>query len=105
MKAWLMAFAVTQAIEVPVYGLLATERKWAIAFGASLLTHAVVWFVFPRFFPGPYLVMIACAELFAVAVEAAYLASCGVRRPIEWSFLANALSFGTGLVLQRHGIL
>ena len=105
MKAWLIAFAITQAVEVPLYGFGALSRRWALAFGASLLTHPIVWFVFPRFFPGPYPVMVGCAELFAVAVKAAYLASLGVRRPIEWSFIANASSFGTGLLLRHFGLI
>jgi hypothetical protein len=105
MKEWLLAFAVTQAIEVPLYGIFALPRRWAVAFGASLLTHPVVWFVFPRFFPGPYVVMIACAELFAVAVEAAYLKRFGVKRPLQWSLAANAASFGTGVLLQHWQLL
>lgn len=105
MRAWLVAFAITQAVEVPIYGLGPLRRRWAAAFGASLITHPIVWFVFPRFFPGPYEVMLACAELFAVAIEAAWLASLGVQRPIEWSFIANAASFGTGLVLRHFGLI
>jgi hypothetical protein len=105
LKAWLIAFAVTQAVEVPIYGLGATERKWGVAFGASLITHPIVWFVFPRYFPGSYPVMIACAELFAVAIEATWLASFGVRKPIEWSFFANMASFCTGLVLQHFRVI
>ena len=104
-KAWLIAFAITQAVEVPIYGLGATERKWGVAFGASLITHPIVWFVFPRYFPGSYPVMIACAELFAVAIEATWLATFGVRRPIEWSFFANLASFSTGVLLQHFRVI
>ncbi len=105
LKAWLAAFAFTQLIEVPLY-LAATGRRWVAAFGASLITHPIVWFVFPRYWPrGHWESMVACAELFAVAIEAAWLASFGVKRPIEWAFAANAASFVTGLALQHFGVL
>ena len=105
MKPWLIAFAVTQLVEVPIY-LKATERKWIAAFGASLITHPIVWFVFPRYWPrGHWESMLVCAELFAVAVEAAWLASWGVKRPIEWAFVANAASFSVGLLLQHFHLI
>ncbi|MBL8954441.1 MAG: hypothetical protein JNK82_26925 [Myxococcaceae bacterium] len=110
MKPWLIAFALTQLVEVPIYLVAASStesgRKWVAAFGASAITHPVVWFVFPRYWPtGHWWQMVACAELFAVAVEAAWLASFGVKRPIEWSFFANATSFGLGLVLQHFRVI
>lgn len=105
MKHWLIAFAVTQAVEVPLY-LRATERKWVAAFGASLITHPIVWFLFPRYWPrGHWETMVACSVLFAVAVEAAWLASFGVKRPIEWALLANAASFLASAVLHHYRVI
>lgn len=105
LKAWLIAFGVTQLVEVPIY-LRATERRWVAALGASLITHPIVWFVFPKVWPrGHWESMVACAELFAVAVEAAWLATFGVKRPIEWAFAANAASFVAGLVLQHFRVI
>lgn len=105
MKPWLIAFAVTQLVEVPIY-LRATGRKWLAAFGASLITHPVVWFLLPRFWPrGHWESLLIASALFCVAIEAAWLASWGVKRPIEWSLVANGASFAVTLVLQHKGLL
>jgi hypothetical protein len=96
--AWLLAFAFTQAVEIPIYRR-AGAPLW-VAFGASALTHPVVWFVFPR--AGlPWLWMVLWAELFAWLAEAAWLRWHGVRRPLWWSLLANGASLSLGL-LSRH---
>ena len=51
---WIMAFTLTQVIEITV-GMLfwkdekvSSIRKIATLFGASLITHPMVWFVFPE---------------------------------------------------------
>jgi hypothetical protein len=112
--AWAGAFFFTQAVEVPVWAYaLRTDRKlalgeerwplWlcvAVAFGASAITHPVVWFVFPQLAPGSYWVMIAQAETFAVLVEAAYAWGLGLRSPLVWSVLANCASAGLGLLCR-----
>ena len=77
-----------------------------IAFGASLATHPVVWFVAPFFWyrafdVSTYPAMVAVVEVFAVVVEALYLRAFGVRSALAWSFAANAMSFVGGLLL-RH---
>lgn len=108
-RSWLDAFALTQLIEAPIYvtALRAgapPARGWAaalaLALGPSALTHPIVWFVFPRLLPEPYWAMLACAEVFAVAAEAGYLRLLGLRRPLELSLIANAASFGVGLVCR-----
>jgi len=115
MLSWLVAFAFTQVVECPVYlvalrdadGRGAQRRAWwcklVIAFGASAITHPIVWFGFPRLWLGlgelgGYWTMVACAEAFAVGVEAGYLRAFRVAQPWAWSVLANAASFGLGLV-------
>src|SRR5689334_18085550 len=85
LSAWLSGFAFTQIVEVPIY--VAAMRRTpsddhpllrrlpvqiALAFGASLVTHPIVWFVIPRIRFDSYGQMVACAESFAVAVEALY---------------------------------
>jgi hypothetical protein len=109
--SWLGAFLFTQAVEVPVWApALRTDRRltpgaeawplWrcvAVGFGASAITHPIVWFLFPRYAPGSYWVMTAQAEAFAVLVEAAYARAFGLQRALTWSLLANALSAGLGL--------
>lgn len=101
MRAWLVAFAFTQAFEVPLY--LRATGSWRIAFFASALTHPIVWFVFPQMMAHgvSYWPMVAAAEVFAVTAEAVWLFANGVPRALLWSFLANATS-ATGGLLLRH---
>jgi hypothetical protein len=102
---WLSAFVLTQLVEVPIY-LLAQRRsarplpaRAIVGFIASALTHPVVWFVFPEVLERlPWEWMVACAELFAIVVEALWLRACGVPRPLFWSVIANGASFSTGLI-------
>lgn len=98
LQAWFWAFVFTQMVEVPIYavglrvGLLA-------AFGASAITLPIVWFVIFRALPLPYLWLIVIAEAFAIAAEAAYFGLIFHRRRAWlWSAIANAASFGTGML-------
>ncbi len=97
---WLVAFAFTQAFELPIY--FWASRSWRVGFFASAITHPVVWFVFPVLMTVGvgYWPMVALAEAFAVGVEAWWLWHHGVRRPLLWSLLANATSAGLGLLLR-----
>ena len=109
MIPWLVAFVFTQVVEVPIYlrALDAEGRKLStplailIGFGASALTHPIVWFVFPRVVPLSYWGMVGCAEAFAVGAEALYFRAFGVKRALLWSLAANGASAGLGL-LCRH---
>ena len=105
---WIMAFTLTQVIEITV-GMLfwrdkevSSLRKISILFGASLITHPMVWFVFPQirdeggFSYGEYLLM---AESYAYGVEALYYYAFRVQRPILLSVIANTCSFLTGVML------
>lgn len=123
LSTWPEAFLFTQAIEVPIYVLamrhaiarsaskFPTRLGWqlAVAFGASLVTHPLVWFVIPRLpatFADPmqaYVEYVVRAEAFAVAVEAFYfrlLGAASARRALVWSLLANGLSAGSGFALR-----
>lgn len=103
--AWLRAFLLTQVVEMGVYVHLPREaRPWperaAIAFGASAVTHPVVWFVLPELARGlGWWSTVALAELFAFGVEALWLAAFGVRWPwaLAGSLFANGWSFTLGL--------
>lgn len=118
-RGWVSAFLFTQAVEIPVYVLAmrrALEREvarrprglplqLAVAFGASAITHPIVWFVIsglpPSFQdPGPaYIEYVVRAESFALIVEAFYFyLVCGITfgRALVWSLLANGLSAGLG---------
>ena len=125
--AWLWAFLFTQAVEVPIYAYalwhfgrvrpggqpLPTWARAALGFGASAITHPVVWFWFPRapggavllawlFLPHAaprgYLPMVLEAEAFAVIVEAMYMDAVGLRWALPWSLVANGASAGIGLL-------
>lgn len=114
-EAWLSAFVFTQLVEVPVYVLAmrhAQRAGWSerpreihhqilLAFGASAITHPMVWYLIPNVADprASYALYVATAEAFAVVVEAFYFRSCHVawlRRAFVWSVLANALSAGLG---------
>lgn len=124
LAAWLAAFFFTQAVEVPIY-VVALRRGspargagpetrsapdarslltlYGIGFGASALTHPIVWFVSPRLPFGSYMAMLACAEVFAVVVEGVYLRALGgvsLRRGLMLSLLANAASVILGLACR-----
>lgn len=101
--AWLRAFAVTQLVEIPVY-TRTTRASRAQAFGASLLTHPVLWFViFPNLHAG-YWTKLAAGELFAWLAEAGYLRALGAtpswRRALACSLAANAASVAVGMLLR-----
>ncbi len=109
MIPWLGAFVFTQLVECPIYvaALRKSERSWAlalaIAFGASAITHPVVWFVIPWLWnalhrAGGYWGMVVAAELFAILVEALYLNRLGLRRALVWAFVANLSSVTLGLI-------
>lgn len=102
LASWLSAFAVTQIVEVPIHAraLAHRRRRWRWAFGASLTTHPVVYWVFPWLWPGEYWTVVAAAEAFAVGVEALYLTALGVQRSVAWALLANAASLAVGLGLR-----
>ncbi len=102
---WFAAFVVTQIVEMPLYAVAARPRPDAqralVAFGASALTHPIVWFGMLHAPTSPYLVRVLVAEVFAVLVEAAWLRWWGVQRPLTWSLGANAASVVVGLVSRR----
>jgi hypothetical protein len=115
LRAWLSAFLFTQAVEVPIY--VVALRRWgdrarfgalpvavAVGFGASLLTHPIVWFEIPRMPFRSYGEMVAFAETFAVVAEGLYLYAVGAfvfRRAMLVSLLANGASASLGLVLRE----
>ncbi|MBI5517003.1 MAG: hypothetical protein HY909_24690 [Deltaproteobacteria bacterium] len=112
--SWFRAFLWTTALEVPVAAWLlrdgdaALPRRVARVSLASVLTHPAVWFVFP-FLGLSYRAQVAASELWAVLAELVFYRlmfwELGWRRCAQASLLANALSFLTGLGLQRWGAL
>jgi hypothetical protein len=99
MKRWLAAFLFTQVVEVqvPIYGY-ALRGRALVAFGASALTHPIVWFVIPRVWHGGgYLGLVAVSEAFAILAEAFYMKKAGLAHPLRWSIAANLASSSLGL--------
>jgi hypothetical protein len=96
--AWLLAFAFTQAVEVPIY--LRAGASFRTAFLASTLTHPLVWFGFPtvRALGLGYAGTVVLVECFAIGVEALWLSTRGVKRALLWSLLANGASVALGFL-------
>ncbi len=107
---WIRAFAFTQLIEVPIYvaaliafaPALSRTKRWAVAFLCSLLTHPIVWFVFPRIIDSytDYVPMVIAAETFAVCVEAMVLSLATARHAFVLAFFTNMLSMSLGFVIR-----
>jgi hypothetical protein len=112
---WLRAFLLTQLVEMPIYawalGRPAMPRRalWLralAAFGASAITHPLVWMSTGHlasalgFWPA-----VAIIELGVVGVEAVYFRLWRLRRALFWAFAANAASFGIGLIVGELGWL
>ncbi len=118
MSRWLFAFLFTELVECPIYWTALDDRaersrvprsrlaRLALVFGASAITHPVVWFVIPWLWreldrPGGYWAMAAAAETFAVVVEGGYLRLFGVRRALWWALVANLTSVTLGLLSRQ----
>jgi hypothetical protein len=103
---WITAFAITQAVELPVYLVagrrLDAGRRWLLALGASLVTHPLVWFAFP-WQTAPWELCFLAGETFAVVAEGALGRLAGLRHPWLWSLAANASSVAVGMVIQEVG--
>ena len=91
------ALLVTLAVEVPLYAAALAALRFATAARAALigaavnlLTHPLLWFVFPRIHP--FALFVVAGESAVIATEAMILAALGVRRPVLVSFAANLTS-------------
>ena len=110
LKEWALAFALTQIIEVPIVVALtrAAElpawKRAATAFVATLATHPIVWFVVPELGLGES-ARVSASEGWAFGAECViyrlFLAPLGWRASAAASALANAASFGIGVLLFR----
>lgn len=101
LRPWLTAFAFTQLVEVPIYAR-ALPCTPLVAFGASTITHPIVWFgFFSMGWHASYLTKLVLAETFAWLAEAVYFAfAYGARRALFWSFVANATSLSVGFTCR-----
>jgi hypothetical protein len=107
--AWLMAFLATVAVEVPIVVALTRGhptpawRRTLIAIFAQLVTHPLVWFVFPRLVGLTGRSSLALSELWAWLAEAAFYAvvlpGLSPARALGASAIANAASILVGLAI------
>ena len=104
MITWLIAFILTQVLEVPIWlwagrkVISSRGKNWLCALGASSITHPIIWTVFP-WSAGNYVVMLIAAETFVVVVEASWAKWWGIPHPWRISLLANVCSWGIGTPL------
>lgn len=105
---WPVAFALTLVIEVPIFTMLgpaATSRKRAALAGAAgtCLTHPLLWFVWFPLIHHHTLATIS-GEILVVGAECVIFhlltGRCSWTRAAAASALANAASFGLGLILR-----
>lgn len=105
---WPIAFALTQLFEMPVYWLgtrssdLSTGKRLAAGFGASALTHPILWFILYPALIGllGYWAFFVIGEVLVVLVEGLYLRAFGVKHPWLLALAANGFSAGLGLALN-----
>jgi hypothetical protein len=106
---YLVALAVTLVLEVPIVAACFPGRRLRMAWTCALATtstHLFMHFVMPRWLAGPQQVIVA-GEVLALVAEAAVYA-VAVRelgRALVASALANAASYGAGLLLVARGWL
>ena len=102
LHAWLVAFAFTQLVEVPLYAV-GLRVGIPAAFGASAITHPLLWFVIMPALPLTGYARLAVAEVIVLLIEAAYFRYGFKRgRALRWSFVANGASLGLGLLCRHY---
>jgi hypothetical protein len=97
---WLVAFAFTQIVEVPIYRRILGSRFWE-AFGASAMTHPLLWFAFVPLVKQhlTYVQYAAIGEALVVIVEGLYFRLLFTRRrALVASLAANGASYFLALL-------
>jgi hypothetical protein len=107
---WFLAFLLTVAIEVPIVVAMTRDNKmgWrrraSIVLLGQLITHPMVWFVFPTI-PGiTGHTAFTLSELYAWFGEAALYAALGLAPTslgaVGVAGVANGLSLAVGLIIS-----
>jgi len=98
--SWALAFVVTQIVEVPIWmRAFRAPLRFVKAFGATAITHPLLWFVLTPRWRGEYWTMVLFGEALVVLVEAAYARFLGARAPLLFSLVANAASAAVGIAV------
>lgn len=106
MTSWLAAFVLTQILEIPIWmwagrNFFSSRGKiFFCAFGASAITHPILWFAFPWHTGNDFIVLIV-GETFVVVTEALWAKWRGISNPWKISLLANGFSLAIGLLVQQ----
>jgi len=110
---WLKSFIFTLIIEAPFYVLLGRKAvPWwrALLAGAacSCVTHPALWFLWPRVIH-VYKLYILSGEILVCIIETfifyALARPIKLSRAVAASFIANAASYGLGVLSYKIGIL
>jgi hypothetical protein len=107
--AWLRAFLLTVLVEVPLVTLLtpssrvAWPKRACLVFAAQIMTHPLVWFVFPSLPDLSRPTTLVLSELWAWLAEAAFFALVDLAPTklgaVGVAALANGASLGLGFLL------
>jgi hypothetical protein len=109
---WARAFALTLAIEIPLYMWLLARRGFRArtsllaATTANGISHPFFWFLFPVF--SPYAAFFVLGEAAVIAIETGVLyavarwsgAKRGVAALLWIAVVVNAISAGVGLLIS-----
>ena len=99
---WARAFAITLAIELPMYTWLLRRAGWSApralagGFAANALSHPLLWFALPRF--EPYWLFAATGEAMVVAVEWGVLAVLARKRDARLAVIVLVVNAASMLV-------
>jgi len=105
---WFRSFAFTLVVELPIFfvvsrGLVPAWKALLAGAAGTCLTHPLLWFVWP-FVVRDYAAYVASGELIVAVVESfvfhALARPVPLARAVAASFIANAASYGAGLLLS-----
>ena len=103
---WLKLFILAQLIELPIYYKLIEAhnvKKLLLGFGASAITHPLLWFMMP-WDSAPFLLLLVIGEAAVFIVEGIFLKSFGIKNPFYISTLANSASMITGVLIDYFNL-
>ena len=111
-ELWFKSYLLTLILEVPIFMLFGWRKVplWRAALAGvvgSTLTHPVLWYLWPLV-SRDYAVYIISGELFVATVES--ITFFAIARPTRFSwavsasFIANASSYGIGVLLRMLGL-
>ncbi len=104
---WLLCFLATQLIEMPIYVKMidvSMGRRLLFAFGASAITHPILWFLMP-WGALPYFYLLILGEAAVFIIEGFYFQALGMKKPFYMSTVANSVSLSLGVLITYFGLV